>query len=84
VNKEKHELKGRLLALAGKGVEAAAEVGWLGELHPKVQEMVQLGKSAEERHVSEGVSLLQREPRMGVVQPARMGTLEIEGAKKEE
>jgi hypothetical protein len=44
VNKEKHELRGRLLALQGKATEAAQEVGFLGA--QREQEMRDMGRRA--------------------------------------
>jgi hypothetical protein len=44
VNREKHELRGRLLALQGRGDEAASEVGFMGR-HAEA-EMCRVGKAA--------------------------------------
>lgn len=44
VNREKHELRGRLLALQGRGDEAASEVGFIGR-HAEA-EMCRVGKAA--------------------------------------
>ncbi|GAB4823660.1 hypothetical protein N2152v2_010706 [Parachlorella kessleri] len=44
VNKEKHELRGKLLALQGRPAEAAQEIGFLGAR--REQEMRDMGQAA--------------------------------------
>ena len=44
VNKEKHELRGKLLALQGRPAEAAQEIGFLGP--KREQEMREMGQAA--------------------------------------
>lgn len=56
VNKEKHELRGQLLALQGRAREAAAEVAFLGRR--KELEMSVLGASAKGGAVAESVAAL--------------------------
>jgi hypothetical protein len=56
VNKEKHELRGQLLALQGRGHEAAAEVALLGRR--KEAELAALGASAKGGAVAESVAAL--------------------------
>ena len=52
VNKEKHELRGKLLALQGRPAEAAQEIGFLGAR--REQEMREMGQAAAAAAAAQG------------------------------
>ncbi|KAL4853877.1 5'-adenylylsulfate reductase 3 [Chlorella vulgaris] len=56
VNREKHELRGQLLALQGRGDEAAREVGFMGR--SAEAEMCRMGKAAAEGPLGASVTAL--------------------------
>lgn len=55
-NRDKHELRGRLLALQGRGDEAASEVGFMGR--QAEAEMCRVGKAAAEGPLGASVAAL--------------------------